>query len=123
MDEKKVYDAMLGLKSKAIIHWLTKLQKGHQAKCPWCNQTKWLIVTKNGEEDQVAIQGLTSIKKVIDGEKVRMSTDTIKTDDLSIVMRCANCGYENRFQFFFHLCMQILEENEKLNNQKDKEKN
>lgn len=114
---------MLGLKSKAIIHWLTKLQKGHQAKCPWCNQTKWLIVTKNGEEDQVAIQGLTSIKKVIDGEKVRMSTDTIKTDDLSIVMRCANCGYENRFQFFFHLCMQILEENEKLNNQKDKEKN
>ena len=122
MEDKKVYDVMLGIKSQQIIRWLSRLQNGHQAKFPWCNHTKWLIVTKNGEKDQVAIQGLTSIEKVIDGEMVRMSTDAIKTSDLSIVMRCANCGYENRFNFF-HLCMRILEELEKENNKKDKKKN
>lgn len=116
MEEDKVQTLMLGITWDTVVKWLNILQKGNQSHCPWCNETKWLIVTKDSE--QPSIQTYSTYNRVIVDDIVKLSKEEAKLSDLSVIMRCANCGYEHRFNFF-HLCQRILEEIDRLKAKKE----
>ena len=117
MQEDKVKSLMLGITWDTLVRWMRILQKGNPSHCPWCNETKWLIVTKDAE--QPSIQTYSTFNRIKENEIIKLSKEESKLSDLSVIMRCANCGYEQRFNFY-HLCSRILEEIDKQKKEKDK---
>nr|DAV89563.1 MAG TPA: RNAse domain protein [Caudoviricetes sp.] len=117
MQEDKVQSLMFGITWETLAKWLRILQKGNQSHCPWCNSTKWLIVTKDSE--QPSIQAYPTLDRIKDGEIIKFSKNESKLSDLSVIMRCANCGFEQRFNFF-HLCQRIQEEMDHIKAEKEK---
>lgn len=107
MEEDKVKTLMLGITWDTVVKWLDIFRKENQPHCPWCNETKWLIVTKDSK--QPSIQTYSTYNRITVEEIVKLSKEESKLSDLSVIMRCANCGYEHRFNFY-HLCQRILEE-------------
>lgn len=110
MEEDKVKTLMLGIKWQTIVKFLNILKKDNKSHCPWCNGTKWLFIT---DSDNPSLQNYESLTRVTQDDIVRFSATPAKLSDVSVIMRCSNCGYEYRFNLY-HLCQRILEEAEKI---------
>ena len=117
MQDDRINSLMFGITWETLAKWLKILQKGNQSHCPWCNNTKWLIVTKDSE--QPSIQAYSTIDRIKDGEIIKFSKNEPKLSDLCVIMRCGNCGFEQRFNFF-HVCKRIQEEMDRKKAMKEK---